>query len=114
MIAEAYTRSYNLKIWKKKKVRFDRQNHIIYAEKDKKIKIYDLGNYLIRKSNKSDYLCMVLEATNDVPLEKSKTVYIGFEYKNSYNLWFNSIRLSVCYKQWEKLCELLGKKDLLK
>jgi len=47
-------------MWKKKKLRFDRENHIIYAEKDKKIKIYDLANYLVRRTEKGDYFCLAL------------------------------------------------------
>jgi hypothetical protein len=68
LICEAYSRTYNLKIWKKKKFRFDRENHIIYAEKDKKIKIYDLGNYIVRKADNSDYFVLVLEAINNNPI----------------------------------------------
>jgi hypothetical protein len=60
MIIESFTRSYNLKIWKKKKLRFDREKHLIYAEKDKKIKIYDLANYIVRKSKANEYFCIVL------------------------------------------------------
>jgi hypothetical protein len=65
-------------MWKKKKLRFDRENHIIYAEKDKKIKIYDLGNYLLRRTEKSGYFGLALEAVNDVPLERSKKAHFGF------------------------------------
>ena len=68
LICEAYSRTYSLKIWKKKKFRFDRENHIIYAEKDKKIKIYDLGNYIVRKAQHSEYFVLVLEAINNTPI----------------------------------------------
>ncbi len=68
LICEAYSRTYSLKIWKKKKFRFDRDNHIIYAEKDKKIKIYDLGNYIVRKGQHSEYFVLVLEAINNIPI----------------------------------------------
>ena len=78
------------------------------------IKIYDLGNYIVRRSNNTDYFCIVLEAVNSAPLQKSKTVHIGFEFKNSYSLWFCSIQNSVKYKLWEKLGEMLGKKSLMK
>lgn len=47
---DVYTRSYNLKMWKHKKLRLDRQKYILYAEKDNKIKTYILEDYLIRKS----------------------------------------------------------------
>ena len=57
-----------MKIWKKKKLRFDRENNIIYAEKDKKVKTYDLANYIVHKMTHSDYSCLVLEAINEIPL----------------------------------------------
>ena len=78
LIIEAYSRSWNLKIWKKKKLRYDRQNHIIYAQKDKKIKTYDLTNFIVRKQTISDYICLVLEAINENPYEKQRTVHLGF------------------------------------
>jgi hypothetical protein len=39
---DVYSRSYNLKIWKHKKMRLDHSKNILYAEKDNKIKTYIL------------------------------------------------------------------------
>jgi hypothetical protein len=39
---DVYSRSFNLKMWKHKKMRLDREKHILYAEKDNKIKTYML------------------------------------------------------------------------
>ena len=68
----------------------------------------------MRKSNSTDYFCIVLEAINSAPLEKSRTVHIGFEYKNTYNLWLFSIQSSVRFRLWEKLVEMLGKKAMIR
>jgi phage anti-repressor protein len=113
IICEAYSRTYSLRMWKKKKLRFDRENHILYAEKDKKIKIYDLANYIIRSTEKTDYFGLALEALNNTPLERSKSAHFGFEYKNTYNLWLASIQKSVDYKQWESLVVTLNKEQLV-
>lgn len=49
-LGDVYSRSYNLKIWKHKKMKLDREKHILFAEKDNKIKTYALEDYLLRKS----------------------------------------------------------------
>jgi hypothetical protein len=110
LISGAFSRSYTLKIWKRKKLRFDQDNHIIYAEKDKRVKTYDLANYLVRKSCNTDYTCLVLEAINEVPYEKCRTVHLGFEFKNSFLLWFQAIRVSIRYRQWQRLVRMLNKR----
>jgi len=51
----------------------------LYAEKDNKIKTYILEDYIIRKSKNKDYYSFVLEAINDHPHDKSRTVHLGFK-----------------------------------
>lgn len=57
---EGYTRSYNLKIWKKKTLKLDRSIHHIFGMRDDKLKAYDLNNYVMRESKNKDYFCFVL------------------------------------------------------
>ena len=60
-------------------MRIDRENGIIYAEKDEKIKTYLMKDYIVRKSKNKDYYSFVLEAINNHPHEKSRTVHLGFK-----------------------------------
>jgi hypothetical protein len=63
-----------------KNIKFDRIDNEIFVEneKDKKIKNYELKNYLLRRSKIKDKNVLVLEAINDKPHEKSRTVHIAF------------------------------------
>jgi len=63
-----------------KNIKFDRIDNEIFVEneKDKKIKNYELRNYLLRRSKIKDKHVLVLEAINDKPHEKSRTVHIAF------------------------------------
>lgn len=56
----------------------------MFCERDKKVKFYDLKNYLIRESKNTDYKCFVLEAINTKPHHKSLTVRIGFKDNNKF------------------------------
>ena len=58
--SDVYSRSFNLKIWKMKKMRLDRVKGILYAEKDNKIKTYILSDYLLRRSKNKEFYCFVL------------------------------------------------------
>lgn len=62
-----YSRSFNVKRWKEKKLRLDQDRHILYAEREVKIKSYDLKNYILRRSKNKEYFCFVLEAINNTP-----------------------------------------------
>ena len=57
---DVFSRSFNLKIWKLKKMRLDREKCILYAEKDNKIKTYILSDYLLRRSKNKEFYCFVL------------------------------------------------------
>ena len=91
-----YSRSYNLKIWKQKKLRLDREKQILHAERENKIKTYDLSDYLLRISKNTDYHCFVLEAINNKPHVKSRTVHLGFKESSKLEFWLNE--LSAIYK----------------
>ena len=73
----------------------------MYAERETKIKTYDLRDYILRKSKNKDYHSFVLEAINSNPPEKSMTVHIGFQTPEKLNTWFQSIKFSVDFRQWE-------------
>ena len=94
---EVYSRSYNLKIWKHKKLRLDREKHILHAERENKIKTYDLSNYILRISKNTDYHSFVLEAINNKPHAKSRTVHLGFKESSKLDFWINE--LNIIYKQ---------------
>lgn len=79
-----FSRSFNVKRWKDKKLRLDQDRHILYAERETKIKNYDMKNYILRKSKNKDYFSFVLEAINSNPPEKSRTVHIGFTDINKF------------------------------
>lgn len=63
----------------------------MFCSKEDKVKIYNLDNYLIRESKNKDYHCFVLEALNERPHIKSRTVHIGFRDIKLYNMWFASV-----------------------
>lgn len=90
-----FSRSFSIKRWKDKKLRLDQDRHIMFAEREAKIKTYDLKDYLLRVSKNKDYFSFVLEAINNNPLEKSRTVHIGFNDKMTFLKWFQSIKFSV-------------------
>jgi hypothetical protein len=79
-----FARSFNVKRWKEKKLRLDQDRQLLYAERELKIKTYELKDYLLRKSKNKDYFSFVLEAINSNPQEKSKTVHIGFTDINKF------------------------------
>ena len=87
---------------------------MITAERDKKVKTYDLGNYLIRRSRSRDYFILVLEAITSQPLDVNKSVHLGFDYKSIYDQWFYSIQQAVDYKQWEFFVDIMKKKKKVK
>ena len=99
--AIGYSRSFNIKRWKEKKLRFDLEKHLMFAEREQKIKSYDIRNYILRRSKNKDYHCFVLEAINNIPHEKSMTVHIGFNDENKLNEWLSVLRNSVDFRQWE-------------
>lgn len=107
---KGFSRSFNLKMWKEKLLRLDRERHTLLAEKEKKIKSYDLGNYLLRASKNKSYNSFVLEAINSKPHDKSRTVHIGFDSSQQYEEWFDSIKASVEFKEWEFIKELFRAK----
>ena len=72
----------------------------MFAERDVKIKLYELKDYLLRLSKKKDYFTLVLEAINTNPHEKSRTVHIGFNDKAVFEKWFKSIKFSIEYREW--------------
>lgn len=96
-----YCRSYSVKRWKEKRLRIDQDRHLVFAERETKIKTYDMRDYLLRTSKNTNYYTIVLEAVNNTPPEKSRTVHIGFEYKNVYEKWYKSIKFSIEFKSWE-------------
>jgi hypothetical protein len=106
--SEAYTRSYNLKIWKRKTLKLDRQNNHMFCSKEDKVKIYNLDNYLIRESKNKDYYCFVLEALNEKPHIKSRTVHIGFRDIKLYNEWLASVREGVFECEKTRVLKELG------
>lgn len=73
----------------------------MFAEREARIKTYDLKDYLLRISKNKDYFSFVLEAINNNPLEKSRTVHIGFSDKAIFQKWFQSIKFSVEFREWE-------------
>lgn len=99
--AIGFARSFNIKRWKEKKLRFDLDKHLLYAEREAKIKSYDIKNYILRRSKNKDYHSFVLEAINNAPHEKSMTVHIGFTDHDKLNEWLGALRFSVDYRQWE-------------
>lgn len=83
---EAFERSSSLGMWKSKKIRVDRDNQIIYAEKDSSIKVYVMKDYILRKSKNKDYHSFVLEAINNHPTEKCRTVHLGFKEEIKFRI----------------------------
>jgi hypothetical protein len=65
-----------------------------------------MRNYLMRKSNKTDIFCFVLEAINDKPPEKSMTVHIGFYKENIYKEFVSALKNSIKIRQWEYYLEI--------
>lgn len=55
-----YSRSFNVRRWKEKKLRLDQDRHLMFAERESKIKSYDMKDYLLRKSKNKDYFSFVL------------------------------------------------------
>lgn len=96
-----FSRSFNVKRWKEKKLRMDQDRHILYAEREVKIKNYEMKDYLLRKSKNKDYFSFVLEAINSNPPEKSRTVHIGFTDRHKFEQWFASIKFSIEFREWE-------------
>ena len=96
-------RSYNIKRWKKKTIRLNQLNQILYAERDNTIKEYDLGNYLYRLSKNNEYYSFVLEAINNKAHEKAKTVHIGFEDVDTLVKWSDAIQICIDYKHWQRI-----------
>lgn len=96
-----FSRSFNVRRWKDKKLRLDQDRHLMYAERESKIKTYDLRDYILRKSKNKDYHSFVLEAINSNPPEKSRTVHIGFQSPETLNKWHEKIKFSVDFRQWE-------------
>ena len=84
MFLDVYSLSYGLRVWKKKQMKLDISSGHMFCERDKKVKFYDLKNYLIRESKNTDYKCFVLEAINTKPHHKSLTVRIGFKDNNKF------------------------------
>lgn len=99
--AIGYSRSFNIKRWKEKKLRLDMDKHLMFAEREQKIKSYDMRNYILRRSKNKEYFCFVLEAINRTPPEKSMTVHIGFTEESKFKEWFQAIKFSVELRQWE-------------
>ena len=58
--AIGFSRSFNIKRWKEKKLRFDLEKHLMFAEREQKIKSYDIRNYILRRSKNKEYHCFVL------------------------------------------------------
>ena len=76
---------------------------ILYAEKDKTIKEYDLGDYIFRASKNTDYFSFVLEAIRKHVHDKAKTVHIGFADLDELIKWSNAVQLCIDYRHWEKI-----------
>lgn len=76
---DVFSLSYGLRVWKKKVMKVDMTAGHMFLERDKKVKFYDLRNYLIRESKNTDYKCFVLEAINTKPYHKAFTVRVGFK-----------------------------------
>lgn len=51
-----------------------------------------LENYIIRKSKNKEFYCFVLEAINDHPHEKSRTVHLGFKEETKFNEWYKELQ----------------------
>ena len=64
---DAYFLTHSLRLWKKKQLKLDMNKGLLTCQKDQKVKYYDLKNYLIRSSKKTDYHCFALEAINNKP-----------------------------------------------
>lgn len=103
MEANAFTKSYNIKIWKEKRMRLDSSRQIIFGEKDGVIKEYDLGNYLFRGSKNSKYYTFVLEAIKSTVNVKAKTVHIGFQNLEVMKQWAEAVQLCIDYRHWKRL-----------
>lgn len=87
--------SYAIRVWKKKFMRIDMKTGEMFCQRDKKVKFYDLKNYLIRESKNTDYRCFVLEAINTKPHHKSMTVRIGFKSNDKYKECYEYVRATV-------------------
>lgn len=46
---------------------------------------------MLRKSKNTDYHSFVLEAKNDNPHEKSRTVHLGFKDKQTLEKWYEEL-----------------------
>jgi hypothetical protein len=57
-----------------------------------------MKDYLLRFSKNKDYISFVLEAINNNPSDKSRTVHIGFSDKEAFQKWYQSIKFSVEYR----------------
>lgn len=97
----AWARSFNTRRWKEKKFRLDQQKHLLFAERSSKISTYDLKNYLLRASKNKDYHSLVLIAINPVSSEKYSSLHIGFTDKVKFQQWFQSLKFSTEFREWE-------------
>lgn len=92
---DAYTKSYNLHIWKRKFIKLSYSRGELEITRDKKTKLYKLKNYLIRESKSNEYDCFVLEAINGEPTEKNRVVRLGFKTMPVFQEWFLAVKATV-------------------
>lgn len=105
---DAYTRSYSLKAWRKKTLRIDRELNHVFCSKDGRTKNYDLNNYILRESKNKQYHCLVLEAINDKPTIKMRTVRIGFKDITLYNEWLATVKQGLIECERTRILKQLG------
>jgi hypothetical protein len=67
---------------------------------------YDLKDYLMRVSKNKDYHSLVLHATNINPSDKYRTLQMGFNDMAKFQLWFDSLKFSTEFREWEFYCSL--------
>ena len=84
---------------------------MLFAEKEARIRAYDLKDYLLRLSKNKEYYSFVLEAINNNPDEKTRTVHIGFNKKEIFYKWFAAIKSSIEYREWEYYLNIFKEKN---
>jgi hypothetical protein len=57
-------------------------------------------------SKNKEYHSFVLHATNSNPAEKYHTLQIGFTDISKFRLWFDSLKFSIEFREWEFYCSL--------
>ena len=87
------------------KLDVDKRN--LYIERSKKLSVYDLNHYILRKSKTTDYNSLVLEATSEKTSEKGQQLHLGFKDVKIFRQWYELLKRLVEYIIWERIKNML-------